>query len=210
MADEEKWFKGEAAHGVVIGKLKEDMIDTVRKTKGMWCDVDIPDFFVEDGIHPLTYVPLWAMSLPLRKDDLVMVRFFQDDLTMPVLWKNYSELDADFINDFEIPEFFSDNGMVKKPDTQKTVSAQRIGKDSYIVETDKYTIIHRGNGFVMLEYDSSSESSKQNVYVYGDSINVIGKESVNINCDSAKIIAKKSMDVDCSEFTINKHLKVTK
>ena len=49
------------------------MIETVKREKKLYCKVHIPDFFAEDSDYPLTYVPFWAMSLPLREGDKVMV-----------------------------------------------------------------------------------------------------------------------------------------
>ena len=66
-------FIGTEATGVYVGTLVEDMIETVKREKKLYCKVHIPDFFAKDSDYPLTYVPFWAMSLPLKKDDKVLV-----------------------------------------------------------------------------------------------------------------------------------------
>ena len=73
MSDSTQGSMFEEATGTYIGELLEDMIDTVSRTHKMYCDVYIPQFFAKDKAHPLTYVPLWAMSLPLKKGDKVKI-----------------------------------------------------------------------------------------------------------------------------------------
>ena len=47
-------FIGMEATGVYIGKLVEDMIDTVKREKKLYCNVYIPEFFAKDSNYPLT------------------------------------------------------------------------------------------------------------------------------------------------------------
>ena len=182
----------EPARGVFLGTLLEDMIVTVNRTHQMYCDVDIPSFYSKDANHPLTRVPLWGMSLPLKKGDKVMVEFWRDDLTMPVLFKNPTEVDDEgnvkgippgIYEKFEIPEFIKGN--VENLKSQDTVSAQWIGENSYIVKTESYTIIHQNNGFVLID-------STDNVYVYGSSVNIVSSGDVNIDCGGKFAVTNSS------------------
>ena len=168
-----KDFIGEEATGVFVGELLEDMIETVARTKKLYCDVYIPQFFAKDYGHPLTYVPLWAMSLPLRKGDKVLVEFHQNDLTLPVLYKNDSEIDEQFFEKFEFGDFVQ-NGNIDKPEAVDTVGATWIGKDSYIIKTDDYTVFHQNNGFLLLDKDD-------NIYVYGKDVNVVATNNAKID-----------------------------
>ena len=94
-------FIGVEATGVYIGTLVEDMIDTVKREKKLYCNVLIEDFFQKGTGYPLTYVPFWAMSLPLKKDDKVLVEFHQGNLMFPVLYKNPDEIDTQFFEKFD-------------------------------------------------------------------------------------------------------------
>lgn len=220
-------FIGEEATGVFIGELLEDMVDTVKRTKKMYCDVHIPQFFVKGHGHPLTYVPLWALSLPLRKGDKVMVEFHQNDLTLPVLYKNDSEVDGQMFDKFDTNKSVS-GGNIQGYTAENTVGAQWIGKDSYIVKTDKYTVVHQNNGFFLIDKDDK-------IYVYGKALNFItagdtkidssGKTQVfssstvevKTNADvkvqgSSTIELKTNADVNISAtggFKVNNHLQVT-
>lgn len=190
-------FIGEEASGVFIGELLEDMVDTVARTGKLYCDVYIPQFFAKNYSHPLTYVPLWAMSLPLRKGDKVMVEFHQCDLTLPVLYKNSDSKDLDMKQMYEKFEFgdFVTGGNVQKPVAMKTITAQWIGKDSYIVKTEDYTLVHQNNGFIMIDKNGKT-------YVYGSEVNVVSTGNVNI--DSAGDVQIKTT----GNFTVNNHLQV--
>lgn len=163
----------EYATGVFVGVLLEDMVTTVQRTKKLYCDVKLP-FFSEEHNHPLTMVPLWAMSLPLKKDDKVMVQFWQGDLTKPVLFCNPSEIPKGFYTQFEIPDFVS-GGNISHFDAKPTVGATWLGDNSYIIKTEGYTVIHQNNGFILID-------SSEKVYVYGSSVNIVSTGNTLIDC----------------------------
>lgn len=165
-----KQFIGTEATGVYVGTLVEDMITTVAREKKLYCNVHIPEFFAKDTDYPLTYVPLWAMSLPLKEGDKVLVEFHQDNLMYPVLYKNPNEIDKGFYEQFNV------NKTTDLPNNQDTEGAFRLGNDSYIIKTKNYTIIHQNNGFLLLD-----DSGK--VYVYGSAIKMIssGKTLIKAN-----------------------------
>ena len=206
-----KDFVGEEATGVFVGELLEDMIDTVARTKKLYCDVYIPQFFAKDYGHPLTYVPFWAMSLPLRKGDKVLVEFHQNDLTLPVLYKNDSEIDSQFFEKFEFGNFVS-GGNISKPTAADTVGATWIGEDSYLIKTDDYTIIHQNDGFVLI--DKNNE-----IYIYGDKVNIVATGDCKIDAggktqvfSSSTVEVKTNADAKITAtggFTVNNHFKVT-
>lgn len=160
-------FIGVEATGVYIGKLVEDMIDTVKREKKLYCNVYIPEFFAKDSNYPLTYVPLWAMSLPLRKDDKVLVEFHQGNLMYPVLYKNPDELkDFDqFYKQFNTNKSIP-GGNIQGYQPKDTVGAYRIGENSYVIKTDDYTLIHQKNGFILID-------NNDKIYAYGNEINLI-------------------------------------
>lgn len=188
-------FIGVEATGVYIGKLVEDMVDTVTREKKLYCNVYIPEFFAKDSNYPLTYVPLWAMSLPLRKDDKVLVEFHQGNLMYPVLYKNPSEIDKGFYEKFDTNKSVT-GGNIQGYTPSNTVSAQKIGVDSYVIKTDDYTVIHQNNGFVLVD-------KSDRVYVYGSEVNIISSGKVNIDAAQDVQIYSKS------GFKVNNHLEVT-
>ena len=155
---EKKLF--EEATGVYVGTLQEDMIDTVKKTKKMYCDVLIPEFFTKATNYPLTYVPLWATILPLKKGDKVLVKFNQDNLKYPVLYKNDSEVNSEMYSRFNVP--------VNTVTTSDTVSVIEIGKDSYILKTNSYTVIRNKNDSCIILSDDGK------TYVCGKGVEVLG------------------------------------
>ena len=206
-------FIGTEATGIYVGKLVEDMIDTVTREKRLYCNVWIPEFFSKESNYPLTYVPLWAMSLPLKKDDIVLVEFHQDNLMYPVHYKNDSEkeIDAGFYTQFEVNNSVS-GGNIEPYQSQKTIGATRLGVDSYLIKTEDYTVIHQNNGFILID-------KTDKVYVHGSEINVISDSGVNIDCGGmVNLFSNSTIDVTTNAdmnitatagFTVNNHLQVT-
>lgn len=212
-------FIGTEATGVYIGQLIEDMIVTVKREKKLYCNVYIPEFFAKDSNYPLTYVPFWAMSLPLRKDDKVLVEFHQNNLMYPVLYKNPDEIDKQFYEMFDTKKSVN-GGNIQGYEPKDTIGAERIGVDSYLIKTDDYTVIHQNNGFILID-------TEDNVRVYGSSVNIISSGNVNIDADkdiqlytnaNCKIVAKQNCEIESTgqckitangNFTVNNHLQVT-
>ena len=204
-------FIGVEATGVYVGKLVEDMIETVKREKKLYCNVYIPEFFSKDSNYPLTYVPFWAMSLPLKKDDKVLVEFHQSNLMYPVLYKNPSEIDSQFFEKFDTNKSVS-GGNIQGYTAKDTVGAERLGEDSYIIKTDDYTVIHQNNGFILIDKNDK-------VYVYGSEINVISSGDIKIDAaQNTKIFSNSTVEVKTNAdvkitatggFTVNNHLQVT-
>ena len=205
-------FIGVEATGVYVGKLVEDMIETVKREKKLYCNVYIPEFFAENSNYPLTYVPFWAMSLPLRKDDKVLVEFHQNNLMYPVLYKNPDEIDEQFFEQFDTNKSV-DGGNIEGYEPTDTVGAERIGVDSYIIKTDDYTVIHQNNGFILIDKDDK-------VYTYGSEINIISSGKVNVDCDddiqvftnsNCKVVAKKDCEIETdgnTKITVKKDCEI--
>ena len=204
-------FIGMEATGVYIGKLVEDMIDTVKREKKLYCNVYIPEFFAKDSNYPLTYVPFWAMSLPLKKDDKVFVEFHQNNLMYPVLYKNPDEIDNQFFEKFDTNKSVS-GGNIQGYQPKDTVGAERIGENSYIIKTDGYTVIHQNNGFILID-----KSDK--IYTYGSEINIISSGKMNIDAaQNVQIYTNANCEIESTgqckittkgNFTVNNHLQVT-
>jgi len=200
-------FIGVEATGVYVGKLVEDMIDTVSREKKLYCNVYIPNFFAENSNYPLTYVPFWAMSLPLKKDDKVLVEFHQGNLMFPVLYKNPDEIDEGFYKKFDIPNGVT-NGRANQPSAVDTVGAFRLGENSYVIKTDNYTLIHQGNnGYICIDNDGKT-------YIQGTDINIIANGNLNIDASGdIKLTNTGTGNIDVKtgsgNFTVNDHLKVT-
>ena len=212
-------FIGVEATGVYIGKLVEDMIDTVKREKKLYCNVYIPEFFAKDSNYPLTYVPFWAMSLPLRKDDKVLVEFHQSNLMYPVLYKNPDEIDTQFFDQFDTNKSVS-GGNIQGYQPKDTVGAERIGENSYMIKTDDYTVIHQNNGFILIDKEDK-------LYAYGSEVNIISSGKVNIDAAqdvqiysnaNCKIKVKQNCEIESTgqckitangSFSVNNHLQVT-
>lgn len=203
MADSDGYIQEQCAE-VCVGELLEDMVDTVQRTKKMYCNVWIKDWFTKDSSHPLTYVPLWAMSLPLKEGDKVMVAFTNGDANLPYLWKNPDEIDEEFYKKFEFPQGVQ-GGNATQPAAKDTVSAQKFGDGSYMVKTDEYTVFHQGaDGLVLIDNGGK-------VYIQGKELNVVANGDCKIDvAGDCKVYSNKSVDITAkSGFTVNNHLKVT-
>lgn len=168
-----KQFIGTEATGVYVGTLVEDMIDTVTREKKLYCNVHIPEFFTKGSNYPLTYVPFWAMLLPLKKNDRVMVEFHQGNLMYPVLYKNPSEIDRKMYEQFNIPNGVI-GGKINKPTAQKTVGAFRLGQDSYVIKTDSYTLFHQNDGYILIDRTNK-------VYINGTEVNISATSRFNLD-----------------------------
>ena len=179
---------------VCMGELLEDMTDTVQRTKKMYCDVHIPSFFAKGYSHPLTYVPFYALSLPLKKGDKVLVAFKDGDYNLPYIYKNPNEIDEGFYKQFDFQNGVA-GGKVTMPDSKKTVSAIKVGEESLIIKTDDYTVIRQNNGVIVIDKNNK-------VYIQGNEINITTSGKCNIDCNNECIITAKA------GFTVNNHLKV--
>ena len=170
MADD-KGFVSEEATGIYEGTLIEDMIETVRRTGKLVCNVNIPQLFDKNIKYPYVYVPLWAMSLPLRENDKVQVIFNQGDFLYPILYKNPEEFDD---NSSFMQKKFEFNKDGDLPSVKDTVSVQQIGKDAYVIKTDDYTIIRQNKGFILMDKDD-------NVFVKGKKVQIISDKFSVVN-----------------------------
>lgn len=192
---------GNEVTGVFPGTLREDMIDTVTRTGKLYCDVDIPRFFESNISHPLTYVPLWAMTLPLKKGDEVLVYFNQDDFSLPVLWKVQSELDKGLYEKFE-PGKAVENGNVPEIEAQDTFFAQKYGDDSFIIKTANYTVIRQNDSYVLLDKDNNIFASGKNVNISSSEVlNVDSGKDINIYTEGKINITQKGNDSDITVHT---------
>ena len=171
----EKDYIQEEPTQVCKGVLLEDMVDTIARTKKMYCDVWIKGWFTKDSSHPLTYVPLWALSLPLKAEQEVLVRFKDGDINLPYLWKDPEEIDEGFYKPFE---FEKEGDLPEKP--EPTVSAQKLGEDSFIIKTDSYTVIRQNGGFVLMD-------NEDNVFVKGKKVQLIGEKFSVVNSSQTSL-----------------------
>lgn len=161
--------------GVYLGTLQEDMIDTVIETKGQYIKVLVPELFDENGDYPYTYVPDWGMVLPLRKDDKVLIRFDQENIRYPVLYRNPSELDTSFYVEYDLP---MDGSLVSFPTKEKTVTGHRFGNNSYIITTDRYTLLRQNDQFVMLKDQAGA-------WINAKTVNILASSGINIENSSS-------------------------
>ena len=180
-------FIQQEATGVYAGTLVEDMIDTVTREQKLYCDVFIPAYWnTEATPHPLTYVPLWAMSLPLKKGDKVLVYFRNGDLSLPVLWKEKydTKVEEGFYKKYETTTNAGSKSD-KLPTAENTVASVRLGTDSYLIKTDSYTVLHQNDGYVLIDKNGK-------VCVSGSEVVVSTKGNVTIDAGTGKISVSNS------------------
>jgi hypothetical protein len=167
--------------GVFYGVLREDMIDTVRKVKKPFIDVVIKSVFFEDGNYPLTYVPVFNMVLPLKKDTGVWVRFSGDGVRFPVLWKIDGDMDAGFRYDekYDLP---SGGDLVEFPDAEETTEAVRFSDDFWFIAAKSYAVFH-----------------------YGDQVSLVSGDGVVVGVTNYRVLASGKVVVEVSgggEFVV--------
>lgn len=158
--EDKPWMEIEAT-GVYEGTLLEDMIDTVSKYHKLYCDVDIPGFFNKNHRHPLTFVPLWAMSLPLHKGDKVLVKFGDNDYARPYLWRKKEEIDHWHWDEWKFPEGIEH--FTTHPESDKNCSVVRFGEESFVIKTHEYTLVRQNDGFAFI-------NTKGEIYVQGNKV----------------------------------------
>lgn len=138
--------KGVEASGVYQGIIKEDMVTTIQRVKKPFIDVFIDKVFFEDVDYPLTYVPMFNMVLPLKKDQKVWVYFNQDNHRYPVLWKLDDDLDGNYTDKkFDLPSGF--------PSSEQTTEVLKISDKMWFLSTDSYGVLHWGDQCILLNND---------------------------------------------------------
>jgi hypothetical protein len=154
LGDSQKTFAGVEASGVYHGTLKEDMIDTVRRTGKSFIDVDIEGLYWsedEEDYYPLTYVPVMNQILALTAGTQVWVRFAQDNLRYPVFWKLkeptsdawYGQAGVSFTKDEDPIRNFPDGGSeVEYPEAQNTKFVHKLSDNFWVIGTDGYLFLH--------------------------------------------------------------------
>jgi len=126
--------------GVFETTLKEDMIDTVTETKQPFINCDLSSLLGKTDEYPYVYVPSWFLVYPLRKNDKVQIRFYQDNHSYPYLWKPLIdwEMDENLYKKYNLPQ---KKQLVTFPTTQPTISSYKINQDCYIISTDSYSFL---------------------------------------------------------------------
>lgn len=163
--------------GVYKGIVQEDMIETVKATKRQYCKVLVPEFWDDDSDYPYTYVPDWAMVLPLKKDDEVYVKFSQDNMLYPFLYKNNNELPSGCYD----KQALMDSGtLVTMPAAMDTVTVREFGTNSYIITTEDYTVFRYSDTQAVLFSDDGT-------FVTGSNVNVLTGSSGAFTLESPQI-----------------------
>ena len=140
--------EGVEATGVYRGILMEDMIDTVRRVKKPFIDVYVEDLFFDNADYPLTYVPMFNMVLPLKKDQEVWVQFNQQNHRYPVLWKLADNLDDNYTDEqVDLP---SPGTLVEIPGAEATTEVLKISDDIWFIATASYGVLKWGEQCVLL------------------------------------------------------------
>lgn len=145
--------------GVFRGKLTEDMIDTVKKTKRPFISVLYENMFEESGEYPYTYVPSWLTTLPLKKDTEIIAYFNQGSFQYPVLWKlaDSSDYDDTMLQDIKMP---SNGDIVSFPEAEKVIAVHKFTDSFYYYVTDKYTLLQSGDESIVFDNDDNSPDLK--------------------------------------------------
>ena len=164
-------MEGIEASGVYKGIIQEDMIETVRRVKKPFIDVFIEKMFFEDADYPLTYVPMFNMVLPLKKDQEVWVYFNQENHRYPVLWKLADDFKdgSGYLKDFDMP---SDGGLVVFPKAEETAEVFKISDSVWFITTKSFGVLHYGEQCVLLNGDSIITNAKGSFNAIAGEVNI--------------------------------------
>jgi len=179
---------GVEATGVYSGVLTEDMIDTVKRVKKPFVDVFIEGLFFKDTDYPLTYVPMFNMVLPLKKDQKVFVYFNQDNHRYPVLWKMADEVSKEFTDKFSLP---SSGGLVSFPSAEDTTEVTKFSDSCWFIGTKSYGVFHWGDQCVLLNDDSIITNAKSKLHFKsGGDFTVEAQKDIVMESSSGKVTIK--------------------
>jgi len=188
---------GVEATGVYRGVLVEDMIDTVRRVKKPFIDVCIESLFFKDAAYPLTYVPMFNMVLPLKKDQEVWVYFNQENHRYPVLWKLADDVGKDFTDKLSLPDSGS---LVSFPNAEDTTSVTKFSDSCWFISTKSYGVLHWGDQCVLMNDDSIITNAKSKLHyksgggfvVEAGDMTVKAQDGVSMESPVGKVVIKGS------------------
>lgn len=146
--------------GIYKGILTEDMIDTFQRVKRSFISVKFESLFSEE-LFPLTYVPEFYRTLPLREGDTVWCQFSQGEMAYPVLYKVKAEMPDEML---ELPDAPDDGQFASFPSLDKLVAVQRLNESCYLFCTEGQVYLWTGSGHHVFASDEFfSKVSKFNV-----------------------------------------------
>jgi len=181
---------GVESTGVFRGVLIEDMTETVKRVKKPFVDVFISGLFFKDADYPLTYVPMFNMVLPLKKDQEVWVYFNQDNHRYPVLWKLADDVEDAYTEKFPLP---SKGSLVSFPDAEDTTEVTKFSDDCWFIGTKSYGVFHWGEQCVLLNNDSIITNAKSKLhYKSGGDFIVEAQNGIIMESTSGKVTLKGS------------------
>jgi len=188
---------GVESSGVYKGILVEDMIDTVRNVKKPFIDVFIEDLFFKDADYPLTYVPMFNMVLPLKKDQEVWVYFNQENHRYPVLWKLADDVTKEYTENLELP---TKGSLVSFPNAEDTTEVTKFSDSCWFIGTKSYGVFHWGEQCVLLNDDSIITNAKSKLhYKSGGDFTVEAADGIILMSDSGfKVESSDEMAVKSS------------
>jgi len=186
--------EGVEATGVYRGILQRDMIDTVNEFKKPFVDVFIEGLFFKDADYPLTYVPMFNMVLPLKKDQEVWVYFNQDNHRYPVLWKLANDMDENFTDKMSLP---SDGKLFSFPSAEDTKEVLKFSDNCWFIGTESYGVFRWGEQCVLLNEDSIITNAKSNLHFKSDGVVTLeAKDDVQVASSSGKVTLKAMSNLD--------------
>jgi hypothetical protein len=144
--------------GVFEGVLLEDALVTYKRVGLPYINVLIKAVHGDNPqSYPLTYVPVGIghdSVIPLRKDQTVKVRFLNNNVNYPVLWKTFSDpVEVEFP---EKPEYGDLVEFEDFPEEDEYLSFMRIFPDVLVYFSDSQVILVKGESIFHLSSDNVS------------------------------------------------------
>lgn len=188
-------FIAEPVSGVYKAVLQENMIDTVTTTHKQYVKAYVEELWDKNKAYPYTYIPMWGMVLPLKKNDTILIKFEHGNSLYPVMYRNTDELDTQSYEKQSLP---SSGSEITVPDASDTLTSYKFGDDSYIITTDSYMLVRYTNKQCVLFTSDSS-------FVIGDNIKLLSKGSsgkIQMEAPSVEITTTGKQKIGTSSSTL--------
>jgi hypothetical protein len=185
---------GVESTGVYKGILMRDMIDCVNEFHKPFIDVFIDSVFFKDTDYPLTYVPMFNMVLPLKKDQEVWVYFNQNNHRYPVLWKLVSDVDENYTGKLDLP---SNGNLFSFPSAEDTKEVLKFSDNCWFIGTESYGVFRWGEQCILLNNDSIITNAKGNLNFKSDGVlTAEATNGIQVESSSGKVTLKAMSNID--------------
>lgn len=185
--------------GIFEVTLKEDMVKTVTKLKLPYIHCDLSSIFGKTQNYPYVYVPFWFTVLPLRKDDKVFVRFYQDNHEYPYLWKplHTFKMDEALFTKYDLPK---KKELTEFPSTKDTISSYKFNKDVIFVTSDSYSFF-RYKDQILIADEKGFYLNSKSLGILIETLQLEITKKLDAKIDALQAEVKKKLSLKAQELS---------